>query len=471
MTYQPPAAPPKSVRELESIVAGYAKENGFAPGRVRRWISFTILSGVLERGTAYDGSPLFWIKGGVAIERRLGSNTRSTKDFDTIFRDDQARLIDAVDQAFHEPYQGWALRRDGDPEQLPKALRINVKLEYQGRAWGTVPLEVSAPEGTAIPHESVGAMDLAEFGLSGPHQLPCLPLRRQLAQKIHAMTERPETEGKENHRFKDLYDLWRLAGTISVDHELRAECKQIFRLRDKHSWPPTLVVYASWPAALAKMAADEGVDCPAIDVVTADVERLIAQIDALSQRVFAEEFGDIQRILTLNTDLKDEVYALVQSAHVHAKVLEGSNRLDRFRGIMERLVAEEIDLAEAVRRTERYLSPRDSPYSRNAKVFPSGWAIKLVRTELSRFYNQAVAEQLLREGATRCFVAHSSAERSESKCSQFLAGKDHDLRELYAKLTKNFGNGDWDTELRIPNHPYCTHVIAPVPAPTAAVTE
>lgn len=138
MSFVPPSKPPANVRALLSIVGQYAREKGLAPGRVQRSISFSILGGALERVRLYDGSPAFIIKGGVAIERRLDSQTRATRDFDAVFQDKQQDLLPALDQAFAEPYGDFSLRRDGEPEDIGKATRVSVKLAYRGKSWGTV---------------------------------------------------------------------------------------------------------------------------------------------------------------------------------------------------------------------------------------------------------------------------------------------------------------------------------------------
>ena len=464
MSGGPHQARPRSIRELESIVGRYATAEGLAPGRVRRSISFTVIAAVLERVRAYDGTPAFVIRGGVAIERRLEGRPRTTKDFDTVFRSPGLDLIDALDEAFRAPYDGWTLRRDSEPEDLGKALRINVKIDFEGHSWGTVPLEVSEPEGTVIPPENVPAFDLSPFGLNGPETLPYLAVRRQVAQKLHAVTA-PPPEGKENNRFRDLLDVWRLRTAVPVDPELRSECKQVFRLRRTHPWPPSITVYDSWPAALKRLAADEGIDFPDAYAAAGNVGQFIASIEATAARVFAREFSEIPAVLSQNTDLRDGIYALVASEPIEGKMTEGGTRLVRFREIMERLVSGEIDLAEAVHRTGVHLASDDSPHRWSRRVFPKGWAERLVRTQYSRFYNQGVLGTLLAQGAAHCFVPHSSAEDPGSPCSVHMAGREHDVRSLYDGLVAAYGQGLWDQQHKIPDHHYCTHVVVPLSNP------
>jgi hypothetical protein len=179
-------------------------------------------------------------------------------------------------------------------------------------------------------------------------------------------------------------------------------------------------------------------------------------------RVFAKEFRDITATLSENTELRDAVLTLIDEQPVPEKVTEGGDRLLRFKEILKRLVRGEIRMADAFYQTELELPRESSFYAANNRVFPSGWAERLVRTQFSRFYNQAVMEQLMPEGQAQCFVPHSSEEDRGSKCSMNLAGGAHDIKVLYNRLIDSYARGNWSGHLKIPEHPHCTHVIAPV---------
>lgn len=178
-------------------------------------------------------------------------------------------------------------------------------------------------------------------------------------------------------------------------------------------------------------------------------------------RVYAKEFRDIPAVLSENTELREAILRLIDEQPVPGKVTEGGDRLLRFKEILKRLVRGEIRLAEAYYYTEAELPRESSYYAANNRVFPSGWAERLVRTQFSRFYNQAVMEQLMSEGQTQCFVPHSSEEDRGSKCSMSLAGGAHDIKVLYNRLIESYARGNWSKDLKIPEHPHCTHVIAP----------
>ncbi len=282
MTFVRPKRTPPNVRALEQVVGRFAKHHGIAVGRVRRRISFCILGATLERVRTEGGEPAFVIKGGVAIEWRL-HQSRATKDFDAVFKKSLGEVIGALDEAFKDPYEGFTLRRDGEPEDIGKALRVIVKFQFHGKSWGTVPLEISSPESASTPCESVRPTDLADFGLAGPSALSCLPIRHQFAQKLHAMTEPPE-EGRDNPRFRDLFDLWQLREQVTVDVDLRAECLRVFETRKTHAWPPKLKVYESWVEPYKTIAHDAGVTITDAHQAAADLREYVTSIESLGRR-------------------------------------------------------------------------------------------------------------------------------------------------------------------------------------------
>ena len=178
--------------------------------------------------------------------------------------------------------------------------------------------------------------------------------------------------------------------------------------------------------------------------------------------VYAAEFSEIPFALANNVTLRDHVLGLVAREPTPGKATEGPGRLADFRGILSRVATGEFTLPTAVAEVERTLPPQFSPHGGNARVFSSGWAERLVRTQLSRFYNQAVLETLLARGDARVAVPHSSEEGADSNCTKLLAGREHDARELHERLVRTYGQGDWSVGVKVPDHPHCTHVVAPV---------
>ncbi len=272
-----PDQTPTRKAHLERLVAHYARLTGVAPGRVRRWISVMVLLGALDRSRESD--PLFLLKGGVAMELRVGGGARATKDVDLVFFGDPGRLAEALDQDLEEPYSVFGFERQ-EVESAGDGLfhRVDVKLLFQGRGWGALKLEVASPDSQATDSEEVEAIPIDEFGIDGPQMIRCLSLRYQIAQKLHAVTQRFE-EG-ENDRFRDLIDLIICRDLVADLAEVRGACVDTFDARGLHAWPPTLKVPDGWAEPYTAMA--EEIDFPVTDVgdAAAQVREFIGTIDA-----------------------------------------------------------------------------------------------------------------------------------------------------------------------------------------------
>ena len=73
---------PKQVERLEKTVGRAAREQGLDQERLRRWVSFLALCGVLESAVEKGVIDIYYLKGGVAMELRFAWAARTTKDFD-----------------------------------------------------------------------------------------------------------------------------------------------------------------------------------------------------------------------------------------------------------------------------------------------------------------------------------------------------------------------------------------------------
>lgn len=236
-----------------------------------------VLLGALDR--VRESDPVFLLKGGVAIELRLRTQARATKDVDLVFFGEPDDLGDDLDRALAKPYSEFGFQREEIAKRAGGLFqRLDVKLFFRGRSWGTLRLEVAAPDSKATDSESVPAIPIDEFGIDGPEAIPCLSLRYQIAQKLHAVTERfPDGE---NERFRDLIDLIICRDLIEDMSEAKEACLDTFVARDKHDWPPELLVPDGWAEPFAALA--EEMDFPILDVEEAAVQvrELVAAIDA-----------------------------------------------------------------------------------------------------------------------------------------------------------------------------------------------
>lgn len=181
--------------------------------------------------------------------------------------------------------------------------------------------------------------------------------------------------------------------------------------------------------------------------------------------VWAQQFRDIPATLAVRPDLRAAMRRLLEQHELPVKVTEGGDRSAQRRAILDALFDGALSLDQAVAATEARLPREGSPHRTSNLVFATGWARRLVHTHTSVFYTWAVLEHLLAAGASRCFVPHSPAEAATSACSRLLAGRDHPAEVLRDRLIEVYVAKEPSRAPLVPNHPHCTHVVAPLPRP------
>ena len=278
--------PPSNLHALQSWISTWATQQGVAQDRVQRWIAFELIAAAFEAARLDTGRPLFLLKGGFAMEVRLGLEARATRDIDAVMRADAnaEQITDAVRAALSEPRCDGAATFEvlsARPIGTLASVKFDVRVQWHGQALARVRLEVSPDEADAARDWDSLALPgrAAEFGITDvPADIQCLQLRFQMAQKLHAVSNPREP----NDRFRDLIDLQLLDALHdrARDPELRDACEKVFTARAQHPWPPAITVRDGWEAGYRMLAAD--IDLPQDDVhvaltaVQAIVDRLVA---------------------------------------------------------------------------------------------------------------------------------------------------------------------------------------------------
>jgi len=191
---------------LEERLRHLSLESNTSLSRLRKLVAFDRL---LARMVA--GDPGLWIlKGGYALEMRLGARARTTKDVDAALRaplEDASSLLTA---AASGQLGDWFEFEVGRPDQAATGapqggLRFPMRCLLDGRLFENFHLDVGA--GDPLPGEVDYLTGPALLGFAGiaPARVPAYPLAQQLAEKVHALT-RPYAGG-EASRVKDLLDI------------------------------------------------------------------------------------------------------------------------------------------------------------------------------------------------------------------------------------------------------------------------
>ncbi|HEV2642332.1 MAG TPA: nucleotidyl transferase AbiEii/AbiGii toxin family protein [Candidatus Elarobacter sp.] len=267
-------------------MASLARERNTTLARVRHLVGFGIICETLTEAVARGVIPIFFVKGGVAIELRLGLRARATKDLDIGLCAPSEELVTAFDRALEVGYPGFRLRRRGEARLLDNGARtFEVRIEHLGRAWATVDVDLAAAA-SDIVMEDVPTTALHDVGLGTARSVPCLTLTTQIAQKIHALTE-SEPRGRSNTRARDVLDVLLLMRRLAppID-EIRKACARVFSERGTHEWPVHQFTFpAHWSTVIRELAQDVGHKNSDPDEIQQEFNRLLARIDGVSLMV------------------------------------------------------------------------------------------------------------------------------------------------------------------------------------------
>ncbi len=194
-----------------------------------------------------------WVlKGGFALELRLGDVARSTKDADFEWRRGEEAvvemLLDAAARDVGDLFT-FALERAEAAADLPGGgQRWKVTATLAGRVFERAVIDVAFAAEPIDAPQLIVTSNLLEFAGVQSVEVPVLGIEQHLAEKLHAYT-REYAGGRHNTRVKDLVDVVVIANTLAIDAAKLAEAvAAIFARRVDQAVP------ASFPAPPAEWA-------------------------------------------------------------------------------------------------------------------------------------------------------------------------------------------------------------------------
>lgn len=223
--------------------------------RLRKRIVFERL---LARLVAH--APGEWVlKGGFALEVRLGNVARSTKDADFEWRLDEEDavelLLDAATVDLGDRFT-FALERADEASDLPGGgQRWRIAATLAGRIFERTVIDVAFAAAPVQVPDQVRTSGLLEFAGVDAVEVPTLSIEQHLAEKLHAYT-RVFAGGRRSTRVKDLVDVVVIANTQVVDAAKLVEAiTVIFERRAEHPVPAALPEPpAEWAAPWRRLA-------------------------------------------------------------------------------------------------------------------------------------------------------------------------------------------------------------------------
>lgn len=275
---------PRGAKEFQRLLQRHATQAGHVPQRVMHLVRVGVVCAFLDEVRHDDdGGHLFVVKGGTALQLRLGIEARATTDLDVAFRGAAQEWLDRFDQAtVDRTWHGFTVTRKGPPAPIDvpgvhyQPWRVGLQLRYEGRDFGSTHLEV-AIEPTGTPYDLVepAGIVLDAFDIEPPRLVPCLDLPTQIAQKLHACTE------PGNDRARDVIDLWLLDRLLTPGDlpAIRGAVIETFTRRGTHRWPPAVVPSSSWERDYPLLAGDHTGAPASLDEAVAFLHDLVSRLD------------------------------------------------------------------------------------------------------------------------------------------------------------------------------------------------
>jgi len=266
----------KPPERLEKTLARVAREHGIDQERLRRWVSFLALCGVLERAMERGAIDIYYLKGGVAMEMRYARSARTTKDFDlglTGNRPERMRRLADVLQLGFDDFR-FRLKAGQHEMELADTVRVEVAIEYRTRAWQTIEVDLGPGEAREVDVVKPAIEGVAEMGIPVTPQVRCLGINEQVAQKLHACTG-PYKEG----RARDVLDILVVSMLGHLDHvRARAAALRIFAERNTHAFPPETAIPVEWNAELETLTEELGYRTTDVAEIQKEFGDLISRI-------------------------------------------------------------------------------------------------------------------------------------------------------------------------------------------------
>ncbi len=260
-------------RALEDRLRRQSIETGTPLVRLRKMVAF-------ERFLArlVTAQPDAWVlKGGLALQFRLGDRSRTTQDMDLLLnRNLMVREI-------HQMLVGAALLDLGDwfafevaRPAMPNGLRFSVRCLVDGRRFEIFHVDVGVGDPLTAPVEMLTAPPLLAFAGIQPVSVPAYPVVQQIAEKVHALT-RPHPGGTSS-RVKDWADILLLAhwGRAMKAQDLRSALQATFEARRTHPLPMQMPAPpAAWKRPYRRLAQETGLEFLDLETATQALHRFL----------------------------------------------------------------------------------------------------------------------------------------------------------------------------------------------------
>jgi hypothetical protein len=191
-------------------------------------------------------APQGWLlKGGFALELRLGDVARTTKDIDVDWAIAEGQALDFLRRAaacdIGDFFRFRLERADLRPDVDGQGQRWRLIAELDAREFETVLVDVGVDVEPLLGAVELSLPTALDFADAHPVEIPVLRLEQHLAEKTHAYTRRYGAAAIPSSRVKDLVDIALVAATLELEAgALGLALVELFDRRATHQLPTSL---------------------------------------------------------------------------------------------------------------------------------------------------------------------------------------------------------------------------------------
>ena len=245
-------------RALEDRLRIMSLETGIPLVRLRKMIAFDRFLSRL-----FLHKPDQWVvKGGFALQLRLGTGARTTKDVDLLVLGGMQEIYPHLREAGAINLGDWfafeVMDTTSPNVEDTGGLRYRLHTLLDGRTFERFHIDIGIGDPLLAPVEYLETPALLTFAGIEPIPVPCYPIVQQIAEKYHAYT-RPHVSGASS-RVKDFADMLLMAELGEMDSQnLRKAIQVTFDNCKTHELPMSVPLPSKdWTLPFQKISIEVG---------------------------------------------------------------------------------------------------------------------------------------------------------------------------------------------------------------------
>lgn len=211
-----------------------------------------------------------WVlKGGYALQLRLGDRARTTKDIDLLAKEQENKIYPALQAAGFLDLGDWfsfEVAPATEPAiEGPKVIRFSIRALLDNRTFESFHVDVGVGDPIIGSIDYLETPNLFSFANLESARIPCYPVNQQIAEKLHAYS-RPRGSGPSS-RVKDFIDILLLAELGEINKQkLTAAIQATFDHLSTHEIPSEITPPPKeWLRSYNRMAESLGLDKVSFD--------------------------------------------------------------------------------------------------------------------------------------------------------------------------------------------------------------